>query len=112
MAYDYEYQKALREKAGGRSRRIQEDIRTALLSRRVTANAVLIERLRKLLPHANLPPSDMNPLPAQEDFWWPLTNRWALAMDEALVAAGLPPSRSDSDPAECMRLLQERMAVA
>lgn len=74
-------------------------------------NDALLAKLRLALPHAHIPDAPRL-IPANpESVWWPLQNRWALALDDAMRAAGLAPVREDSDPDECVRqLLAQRGA--
>lgn len=71
---------------------------TEMTSRRELANSVLLSNLRRAVPHASLPSSTRHTLPDQELFWWPLTNKWAMALDDALRRQGLAPLSPDCDP--------------
>lgn len=68
------------------------------------ANLTLLANLRRAMPHAILP--KVNYVQAElAALWWPLTNAWGFAVDQARLDAGLSPTRPDSDPEESLREL-------
>lgn len=78
-----------------------------MLSHSERANLVLLKKLRKALPHAKLPDTLHVP-PDRVSQWWPLTNRWAMAMDDMMRNLGMPPTNEMSDPEQCLKAIVER----
>lgn len=69
-------------------------------------DAALLRNLRKHMPHAKIPQEDPKRVaPEPKALWWPLWNPWALAVDQALVAAGLAPTVEGANPDEALSRL-------
>lgn len=94
----------------GKDMRWRAGLRAAIshdmLTHTERANEALLSNLRRAMPHASLPEID-HVAPAPGVLWWPLTNKWAFAVDDASKKAGLARTREDSDPEVVVRALIE-----